>query len=303
MKRILFFFLLLIAACLSLHAQCNDQFIMINFDDSYCIDHLFIDTLSHHHNSWQIGHANKPMADSSVCNSKLIVTDTTQPYPVNDTSIFIIKSLVTPGIYYDGRMFSGYYYVQTDSLKDYGKIEFSPDRGLTWIDMINDTNYTYNFQWNPKPVFTGKSHSCRLFWGSFFDLGSTFNLNLGDTVLFRFTFISDSVFDNLSGLMIDDIHLNDFVEGMSEIRFKTIRTNIFPNPGNDFFTIDFDNPGSHAFELKIYDIRSKMVFRQDNITGSKIFLDTKQYSPDTYIYKLTDIEAKKRGWGKFVIAR
>jgi hypothetical protein len=46
-----------------------------------------------------------------------------------------------------------------------------------------------------------------------------------------------------------------------------------------------------------------MVFRQDNITGSKIFLDTKQYSPDTYIYKLTDIEAKKRGWGKFVIAR
>jgi hypothetical protein len=46
-----------------------------------------------------------------------------------------------------------------------------------------------------------------------------------------------------------------------------------------------------------------MVYMQEGITGEKVFFDAKSYAPDTYIYKLTDLEAKKRGWGRFVIAR
>ncbi len=103
--------------------------------------------------------------------------------------------------------------------------------------------------------------------------------------------------------MFDNLSFNDWVEGMSEIRFKTIRTSIYPNPGDDHFTIDFENPLNHSFQLKVYDIRSKMVYMQEGITGEKVFFDAKSYAPDTYIYKLTDLEAKKRGWGRFVIAR
>ncbi|MEI6853287.1 MAG: T9SS type A sorting domain-containing protein [Bacteroidota bacterium] len=303
MKKILFLFFLLIATTLASRAQCWDVWLTINFDDSQCMDRLSIDTTSNPNNIWQIGYANKSVMDSTICTTKVIVTDTTQPYPKNDTSSFIIKTSVTPGVYYDGRNFAGYYYVQSDSLKDYGKIEFSPDHGLTWIDMLNDTNYANNFKWNPKPILTGRSKICRSFWGTFFDLGSTFNLNMGDTVLFRFTFISDSTFDNLGGLMFNNINFSDFVEGMSEIRFKTLRTNVYPNPGDDHFTIDFENPLGHSFQLKVYDIRSKMVYIQEGITGEKVFFDAKPYAPDTYIYKLTDLEAKKRGWGRFVIAR
>jgi hypothetical protein len=140
-------------------------------------------------------------------------------------------------------------------------------------------------------------------YGMFFDLGSTFNLIMGDTVLFRFSFISDSLFDNLGGLMFDEIQFHDFIEGMAKIRFKTIRTNIYPNPGNDLFTIDFDNPDTHPFQLKVYDIRSKMVYIQEDITANKVVLHTPDYAPDTYVYKLTDLNAQKRGWGKFVITR
>jgi hypothetical protein len=303
MKKIITLFFLLSVFCLSSRAQCNDQMFNINFDSPYCLDRLTIDTVNHPNNIWQIGRWHKSLPDSLECTTKLIATDTSQSYPVNDSSVFIIKTIVTPGVYYDCRNFYGTYYAQTDSLKDYGTIEFSPDRGVTWVDMLNDTNYANNFKWNPKPILTGRSHSCNLFWGNFFDLGSTFNLNIGDTILFRISFISDSTFDNLGGLMFDNIQFSDWVEGMSEIRFKTIRTNIFPNPGDDQFTIDFDNPQSHSFQLKVYDIRSKMVFMQEGLTGDKVFLDTKQYAPDTYIYKLTDQEASKRGWGKFVIAR
>jgi hypothetical protein len=303
MKNFIVLFFLLNASVLTGLAQCSDQMLYINFDNPDCMERLTIDTTYSHHNSWQIGLANKAGLDSNVCTTKVIITDTAQPYPVNDTSVFIIKSAVTQGIYFDCRNFTGNYYVQSDSLKDYGKIEFSPDRGFTWVDMINDTNYYNNFKWDTRPVLTGRSKTCRFFWGAFFDLGSTFNLNMGDTVLFRFTFISDSTFDNMGGLVFDNFAFGDWVEGMSEIRFTTIRTNVYPNPGDDRFTIDFDNPLSHSFQLKVYDIRSKMVYMQEGITGNKVQLNTKLYAPDTYIYKLTNLEAKKRGWGRFVIAR
>jgi hypothetical protein len=284
-------------------AQCNDNWLTITFDDSNCLDRLFIDTVSNPANIWQIGKANKAFADTAICHTKAIITDTILPYPVNDTSVFIIKSIVTPGIYYDGRMFMGHYYVQTDSLKDYGKMEFSPNRGITWVDMLNDTSYAANFQWSTKPVLTGRSRICKTFWGTFFDLGSTFNLNMGDTILFRFTFISDSIFDNLSGLMFDDLQFADFVEGMSEIRFTTIKSTIFPNPGSDKFTISFENPAAHPFDLNVYTIHSKLLFRQENISDSRIELDTKSFDAGVYIYKITDLDARKRCWGRFTIVR
>ena len=43
---------------------------------------------------------------------------------------------------------SGEYYVNSDSLTDFGLIEFSPDNGTTWIDLINDTTYANDLWWN-----------------------------------------------------------------------------------------------------------------------------------------------------------
>jgi hypothetical protein len=121
--------------------------------------------------------------------------------------------------------------------------------------------------------------------------------------LFRFTFISDSIYDNLGGLMYDYLYFFDFIEGISEIRFKPIRSSIYPNPTSDLFTIEFENPLSDPFELSIYDIRSKLVLKKENITDNKIVIDAKPFKPDIYIYKLTNMKAHKRCWGKFVTAK
>jgi hypothetical protein len=277
----------------------------LNFDDNYCLNNLIIDTTSNKHNIWQIGNQYKiNECNNYYYNKKVIITDTVKPYPANDTSVFIIKTIASYGIIYGGRFFSGIYYVQTDSLKDYGKIEFSPDKGKTWVDIINDTLYTNVFRWySNKPVLTGKSNMCVYFDGFFGDIGSVFDIKYGDMLLFKFSFISDSIFDNLNGLMYDNLSMGDFVEGISEIRFKPIRSDIFPNPASNVFTIKFDNPLSENFELSIYNIQSKLILKIDNIINNEIKVDAKSFKSDIYIYKLTNTQRHERSWGKFVINR
>ena len=150
---------------------------------------------------------------------------------------------------------------------------------------------------------TGHSKTCKYFDALFGDLGSVFNLQLGDTILFRFSFISDSVFDNQGGLVYDNIYFFDFVEGMSEIRFKPIRSKIFPNPGSGIFTIEFENPQIDSFELSVYDINSKLILKKENITDNRISIDAGSFKPDTYVYKLTNLKKSERCWGKFIVVK
>jgi len=263
-----------------------------------------IDTTAYPQNLWQIGRPQNPLFDSACSSSNVIITDTINKYSTNNYSVFIIKNMATMGDIYGCKMFQGNYYVQTDSLKDYGKIEFSPNNGATWIDIINDTIYNTSFLWySQKPVLTGNSIVCKNFDIVLADLGSVFNVESGDTLLFRFSFVSDSIYDNLGGLMYDNLCFWNFVEGISEIHFKPIKSNIYPNPSTNIFTIEFENPASELFELSVYDIHSKLVLKKNDITDSKIVIDAKAFKQGTYIYKLTDLRTQKRCWGKFIKAK
>jgi len=255
-------------------------------------------------NIWQIGRSHKPLFSNYSKFSDVIITDTIHSYPINNHSVFIIKNRVTRGDIYGLRMFQGYYNVQTDSLRDFGKMEFSPDNGLTWIDMINDTLQNSNFLWySSKPVLTGNSNGWKSFDVSLADNGSVFNIKSGDTALFRFTFISDSIPDTLGGLMFANLCFYDFVEGVSQVHFKPIKSFIYPNPTKNIFTIEFANPKSEQFQLSIYDIQSKLILTKDDITGSKIVVDAGQFNPNTYIYKITCLKSQERSWGKFIITK
>jgi hypothetical protein len=302
MKRIFIFLFLVNVQFLYSQTPCDNYF--LNFEDTTCISHLVIDTTTYPQNLWQIGHYNKPVIDSTACFSTVIITDTINSYPINDTSVFCIKNQASYGAVYGCVMFQGNYYVQTDSLKDFGRIEFSPDNGNTWIDIINDTVYNLNIIWYlPKPVLTGHSRICKGFDVTLTDLGSVFNLNLGDTLIFRCSFISDSIYDNLGGLMYDNLNFFEFVEGISEIHFKPIKSKIFPNPSTDIFTIEFENPASEQFEMSVYDIHSKLILKKENITENKVVIDAKLFQPGIYIYKITNLKAKKRCWGKFITVK
>lgn len=283
--------------------QCVTMNYCLNFNDTLCLSHLFIDTSSYPGNIWQIGRPQKPLFDSigSPSSQRVIVTDTLNPYPVNTISAFIIRNIVSMGDYYGLKIFNGMYDVQTDSLNDFGRLEFSPDNGNTWINLIEDTVYAANFTWmSGKPIFTGKSNGWKSFELILADLGSLFNIQIGDTTLFRFTFQSDSIQENLGGLMFDNICFYDFVEGVTEVRFKNIKSKIYPNPSNNIFIIEFENPFSETYQLSIYDNHSKLVYSKDTISENKISINAQEFKSGIYYYKLTNLKDRKRCWGKFI---
>lgn len=298
MKRILTFLLILNFHFLYSQTPCDNY--CLNFEDTTCLSHLIIDTTAFPQNLWQIGHPQKSLFDSAASPLNAIITDTIHPYPINNYSVFIIKNTATMGDIYGLKMFSGVYNVQSDSLHDYGRMEFSPDNGTTWVDLISDTFQNAFVWYSKKPVLTGKSYGWKHFDVELADIGSVFNVHLGDTILFRFTFTSDSIPDNSGGLMYDNICFYNFVEGISEIRFKAIKSKIYPNPSTQFFTIEFENPASEPYQLSIYDIHSKLVYTKDGISENKIVIDANSFKPGIYIYKLTNLKVPKRCWGKFI---
>ena len=300
MKRIITFLIFLNAHNLYSQSSCDDIYYNIDFEDTICLYHINIDTSSFPDNIWQIGYPQKPSFDSTANPTRVLITDTINPYPINNHSVFTIRNFATDGDLFGFKMFQGAYKVQTDSLNDYGLMEFSPDNGTTWIDLFNDTVYNVSMWYSQIPVLTGNSNGWRYFDLSLVDLGSVFNLSYGDTLLYRFSFTSDSIADSLGGIMFDNFSFADFVEGVSEIRFKPIKSKIYPNPVNKIFTIEFENPTSDSFELSIYDIHSNLKVKKNDFTGSRITLDAESLPLGMYVYKLTNPKAKKRSWGKFI---
>lgn len=300
MKKILTILLFLNFHTLYSQTSCDDNYYNIDFEDTVCLYHIVIDTTSFPNNIWQIGRPQKPLFDSTAYPTNVIITDTVNPYPVNNTSVFYIRNLATYGDLYGVKMFQGYYKVQTDSLSDYGLMEFSPDNGTTWVDLFNDTVYNITTWYSQMPVLTGNSNGWGLFDLSLVDIGSVFNINLGDTLLYRFTFKSDSIADTLGGIIFDNFFFSDFIEGISETHFKPIKSKIYPNPSSKIFTVAFENPKAELFELSVYDIHSNLMLKKNNIYENSIILDAESFKPGIYVYKLTNPKAKKRSWGKFI---
>jgi len=160
-------------------------------------------------------------------------------YPINDTSSFIIKFLNDSFIcdwQYLSIDFSFDFYVDSDTLTDFGKIEFSPDNGFSWIDVINDPFYSGLISWDtwsqsgatqyPRPILSGSSGE----WYHAITYGMhaipiSFGLQACDTLTWRFSFISDAVQTNKDGLMFDNISIGiTYPIGLEENKLNPNRT-------------------------------------------------------------------------------
>ncbi len=278
----------------------------LNFDEPFYLDHLSIDTNSNPDNVWQIGKPQKNILSSAKSIPNALITDTVNPYPSNDTSIFVIKNSTSFGFHMGHTaVLSGYYSVNADSANDFGLIEFSPDNGITWIDLLNDTVYSSYYQWiSPKPTLTGNSNGWQQFYVRLSDLGPLFNINwYGDTVLYKFTFISDSNADSLDGLMYDDLHFEDRAMGIDELSLNYIKSRVLPNPATNDFSIEFNNPFFSSFSLIVYDNSGKFLFTRAGIIEDYIKIPAEHFSSGVYYYTLTSLEDKKRALGKIVIEK
>ena len=311
MKKILFLAGLFALFSLNLQGQFDlDGNYDLNFDNEYGLEHLKIDTIAKPGNIWQIGIPQKGLFTTAKSSPNVIITDITNPYPVNDTSSFIITN-VALGCGFEMPhtvLLSGWYNVNSDSLSDYGKIEFSPDNGKSWIDMLNDTipgsEWYLDWYWDAyiKPVLTGNSEGWKSFWVNLAVLGKKFNINYGDTVLYRFTFISDSIQTNKPGLMYDDLHFEDWCEsGINEPGYELIQSICYPNPTTDQITLMINDDNNSNYELDLYDAFGHNINHLLNIKSQEIILNNKELSKGIFFYRLTDKINKKISTGKFIL--
>ncbi|MCK4661597.1 MAG: T9SS type A sorting domain-containing protein [Bacteroidales bacterium] len=266
---------------------------------------LEVDTINYPNNIWQIGRPLKTIIDSAYSSPNAIITDTNNTYPTNNTSVFIIKH-VDQGGYSSPHSaeFAGYYKVNSDSLNDYGLIEFSHDNGTTWINIISDTIYDQYIYWHtPKPNLTGNSNGWKNFFVDLAMLGLAFEIDFNDTILLKFSFISDAVHDSLDGLVFDNFEFCDGTEGIDELGYKNFSSTVFPNPSNGQVTIEFENPTLSVFNLEIFDGYGRLVKSINHLNKDYIKIDLIELQAGIYYYSIVNREDKLRSNNTFIIEK
>ncbi len=225
MKKILTY-LLLFMGLQSAMAQGFPHDYIIDFESG--IGYISIDTASNPNNVWQIGQPLKTLFDTAYSGTNAIVTDTLNPYPINDTSSFTLTHVRSYKPLWGGNTFylNFWYKIDTDSAGDYGMVEMSNDGGMTWIDILTQAT-NFGAQWiGPLPSLSGQQAGWQYFSleaGTLSYMGA-----INDTVLYRFTFISDSIQNNYEGWMIDEISIWDDWEGLSQ--YPNDYVSLYPNP-------------------------------------------------------------------------
>lgn len=281
MKKTLFYFYTLFIVSLSNGQNFSGNYTM-NFENNSLNNHLYIPpTLN---NKWEIGVPQKTVFTNAFSPTKVIVTDKINPYPTNDTSIFIIKNAADNGFTYNHTaMLSGKYFVNSDTLTDFGKIEFSPNNGTTWINLLNPGTYSTSIMWSGKPTLTGNSNGWKSFGVFVNQLGPIFNIQYGDTVLYRFSFISDGIQTNKDGLMFDDFYFLDYVESINEISNEN-NFQILGNPADEILTIKQSNKIT-PIKIELFDLNGNCIYKNENFNGQ---LNVKSFSDGIYFLKYSD---------------
>lgn len=271
MKR--FLLSLVLFGALPMITFCQFFWATINFDDGQNMNFLKIDN-SLPSNIWQIGSPQKPFFNEAYSVPNVIVTDTVYPYPENNLSVFYLYLPLSPSALEQFMYFN--FKICSDTLSDFGNIDFSFDKGITWHNLISEAT-SYGIYWrilladppwttiydcfdsvNP---FTGKNSVWYTFDMSRLDPPPYYV----DTVYYKFSFHSDGVQTNKDGWMIDEINLGNFYEGIEENNSKWI-VSTEPNPFCFDFLLnitsdDIQNP-KEQFIYKIFSAQGRKLAEQ-----------------------------------------
>jgi len=292
MKKKLLFISFFIFVSMKIFGQANHY--VISFEGTGLNENdpghkLFIDTISNPDNIWQIGHPDKTIFNTAHSSPNVIVTDTLNSYPVNDTSSFTIIHLSNfgwandmPNIFIDG-----WYNVNSDTLTDYAYIDFSPDHGNTWYYLDSALNNGCCFgppNLQELPTFTGNSFGWKYFH---YCLCASVTLPYGDTVLYRFTFISDNIQTNKDGIMFDDLYFeDDQVDGIIEFQNDNL-ISIIPNPTTNSINImiNGNDATNEKNDISIFNAMGKIIY-QNRISSNQTTIDLSSFAKGIYFIKV-----------------
>lgn len=310
MKRRTYLLLLLLACWSGLMGQYS-FFSFFNFETVNPI--LTIDTTTN--NIWQIGHPGKATFTGAFSAPNAIVTDTIYGYPLGNKSSFTITILNPNWWCGSPSVLSFWHKYDTDTMKDGGYIEVSYDGGNVWYNVIKDTVDPCNWGWVPFLGCTVYDVNDTLFNGEYGVSGSSNGWQFGaiewlymvgvkstypDSVMLRFTFISDTLAENKEGWMIDNITLHsDFPSAFLEMETVGAEARIFPNPVRDVLTVEFEEAFTGSLILTDLSGRQQLY---EGITGlRKHTISTQKITSGIYIYTIKDLSSGTMESGKIAI--
>lgn len=254
-------------------------------EDTSVASYFYFDTTASN-NLWVIGDPHKLYLNHAYLyldGGHALITDTINPYPINNYSFFQIKIINHTPTIANGFEFFFHHKIDTDTINDGGTIELSYDNGSTWVNAIEESSgsifgaiqYTINdtIRSIGKPGFSGRFANLPydpMSWRTssfliYSDQGVT------DTVLVRFIFGSDSIYENRDGWMIDNLHVYALSNGISENN-ENLYISIFPNPTNDILRFNSDKKFNTPFEITVLDITGKIVFETKNVMSNEVLL-------------------------------
>ena len=256
-------------------------------------------------NLWQIGKPQKIYFDTAHSGMNAILTDTINHYPPNDTSsfIYIIRNPFTQTCLTCMEFWHKY---DMDSLADKGIIDASYDGGNSWV-VVKDTfvnTLSTNFMWSPDyhmstgnftnhPLVTSgksdgwiKSGFC---WQWYFAVSPDTIIANPDSLLLRFTFISDSILESREGWMIDDIVTTagslELCSGVNE-PYHNERITVYPNPFSTQAFVQTEK-SLHQATLTVCNSLGQKVKQMKNLSGQSFILERDNLPVGLYFLQLT----------------
>ncbi len=304
MKRDLTILIILISY-LFVTDKANAQFNYDSVSFETPTSKIIIDTVNN--SIWQIGIPGKSFFDAAHSGLKAIVTDSVNSYPINDTSsfIYVIRNPYTETCFTSMEFWHKY---DMDTLTDIGIIEASYDGGNSWV-LVSDTSEVTpsgSFFWwssdyhalngnnTSHPLTTtGKSDGWILSqfnWIWWIPVNSDTIIYPLDSLMIKFTFISDSVETGREGWMIDDIlTASAWWENCSGIEDHSAERKIFiyPNPFSLETTLKTDFPLSNSI-LTMYNSYGQQVNQTKGISGQTITIYRNGLPPGLYFLLVTE---------------
>ena len=241
-------------------------------------------------NIWQVGKPKKTIFKAAATVPNVIVTDTINKYPLNNTSRFSFK--IFPFSKFGVLAVHWKQKLDMDKHHSGGIIEFSADKGSTWLNAFNNP-HTYNFYGflpaNRDTLLTGE-YALSGTDTTWRDLWLCFDLSwmsVNDTIYVRYTFKSDGVSAIKEGWMIDNMMVNINLFHPIQEANKKDYLEIFPNPSTGIVNIEIQKiQDFHIIEeMTLTDGLGRVVKEWKNIP-TKFWFDTSKYARGIYYLKV-----------------
>ena len=180
-----------------------------------------------------------------------------------------------------------------DSARDGGIVEYTTDHGSTWTSVFNSP-YVYNFYGyqttnvdtigDGELAFTNTDSTWRDIWLCF-DI--SWMTTLPDTLMFRFTFKSDSVDHGREGWMIDNIIAHQTaIHTIINVK-QSEYLKVYPNPTSNIVYIEAQKQQEfHIIEhMELINAQGEVVAKWDNLP-TKFWFDAGKYGNGVYLLKI-----------------